>query len=358
MLQKVNVFEARTEGYRHYRIPLLVMSTKGTLIVFAEARRGEGDWTHNDIVMKRSYDQGETWEDMKLAISSLSSTLSNLVAIVDRHSDRLHFVYCEDYARVFYMYSDDECDSFSGAVEITTTFEQYRGEYDWIVCATGPGHGLQMKTGRMIVPIWLSLSLDKSRHRPSVTSVVYSDDNGKTWQRGDIIPVTDTIINPNETSAVELADGSVYFSIRNESPENRRAYSISSNGATDWSVPVLDHKLEEPICFGSMIRLSDPEAGDKSRVLFVNPVDLSGENKFKSRRNLTVSLSYDECHTWEVRKLLEAGDAEYSDLAVSSDHTVYCVYSRQFIDGGYDPRYMTVARFNLEWLTDGLDSAD
>jgi len=48
----------------------------------------------------------------------------------------------------------------------------------------------------------------------------------------------------------------------------------------------------------------------------------------------------------------------YSDLAVLSDGTILCFYAR-----GNDPAKsmyksgaLTLARFNLEWLTDGRDS--
>ena len=37
-LKKIDLFEAGTDGYRHYRIPGVIVSPKGTIIVFCEAR--------------------------------------------------------------------------------------------------------------------------------------------------------------------------------------------------------------------------------------------------------------------------------------------------------------------------------
>jgi sialidase-1 len=50
--------------------------------------------------------------------------------------------------------------------------------------------------------------------------------------------------------------------------------------------------------------------------------------------------------------VLEPGYSGYSDLAVLPDGTILCLYER----GASRPDFLTLARFNLEWLTDGKDS--
>jgi sialidase-1 len=71
-----------------------------------------------------------------------------------------------------------------------------------------------------------------------------------------------------------------------------------------------------------------------------------------------VKLSYDEGKTWPVSRVLEPGFSGYSDLAVGPDGTIYCLYERGSTDGKdiFATNYLTVARFNLEWLTEGKDS--
>jgi len=65
---------------------------------------------------------------------------------------------------------------------------------------------------------------------------------------------------------------------------------------------------------------------------------------------MTIRLSYDQCRTWPVAKVLDPGYSGYSDLAVTGDHTILCLYETEGC------RAITLARFNLEWLTDGRDS--
>ena len=73
---------------------------------------------------------------------------------------------------------------------------------------------------------------------------------------------------------------------------------------------------------------------------------------------ISVKLSYDEAATWPVNKAVEPGFSGYSDLAVANDGTILLFYERGSTDGAniYKTGLLTVARFNLEWLTDGKDS--
>ena len=75
------------------------------------------------------------------------------------------------------------------------------------------------------------------------------------------------------------------------------------------------------------------------------------------RKNVTVKLSYDECGSWPVSKVLEAGPSGYTDLAIAPDGAILCLYERGCLDQKMaDTQYLALARFNLEWLTDGKDS--
>ena len=208
------------------------------------------------------------------------------------------------------MESSDDGATWSEPVDITATFERFRPEYEWRVLATGPGHGIQLKSGRLLVPVWLSTGTGGHGHRPSVTATIYSDDHGRTWQRGDIaVPDTSEFIFPNETAAVELADGRVMLNVRSESKENRRLITISPDGASGWSKPFFHDELLEPICEASMARLSLFPPSDRNRLLFSNPDTLEprpGERavpgKNRMRKNVSVKLSYDEGRTWPVTK--------------------------------------------------------
>ena len=54
---KSTIFEAGQGGYVMYRIPGIVVTKRGTVLVYNEARRNSGsDWGTIDIVMRRSTD--------------------------------------------------------------------------------------------------------------------------------------------------------------------------------------------------------------------------------------------------------------------------------------------------------------
>lgn len=382
LLDKLDLFEADTNGYKLYRIPGIVVTKKGTVLAYCEARKtGKSDWDTIDILLRRSTDNGKTWDSPRkianvegpksknpVAIERNQAnpddvTYNNPVAIVDQQTGAVHFLFCLEYARCFYLRSDDDGVTFTKPVEITAAFEDFRARYNWRVLATGPGHGIQLRNGRLIVPIWLSLGTQGNGHGPSVTSVIYSDDHGKTWRGGEIIGLESSdLINPNETVVVQLADGRVLLNLRSISKANRRAISFSRDGATGWSKAVFDQQLLEPICMASIVRLSEKPRHDRHRILFANPDNLSradGKEEpglRRDRKNLTIKLSYDEAQTWAVSKPLEAGPSAYSDLAVARDGTIFCFYERAGADGNLSRSgRLTLARFNLEWLTDGKD---
>jgi sialidase-1 len=170
------------------------------------------------------------------------------------------------------------------------------------------------------------------------------------------VPNTDDWINPNETVAVELADGRVLLNVRNESKTHRRLITTSQDGAAGWSTPQFDDALLEPICMGGLVRYSLAKDGGRNRLLFSNPHNLdradgkAGPGKSRDRRNVSVKLSYDEAATWAVNKTVEASWSAYSDIAVTKAGTILCFYGRG-AKPGFAGDALTLARFNLEWLT-------
>jgi len=380
MLRKTNIFAAGEADYALYRIPGVVVTAKGTLLAYCEARKSSrGDWGTIDVMLRRSTDGGQTWTPMRKIVEvdpetvqqnpvALAQklakpdevTVNNPVAVVDHQTGEVHFLYCVEYARCYYMRSTDDGRTFSEPVDITATFDRFREDYDWKVLATGPGHGIQLSgNGRLIVPVWLSTGTGGHAHRPSAVSVIYSDDHGKTWERGEIVVAHPQPINPSETVAVELADGRVMLNIRHEGrrrgeKERYRAVSISDDGVTGWSEPRYDQALPEPICMGSIVRLSKRPEYRKNRILFAQPHN----EKDRARRNVSVKLSYDEGKTWPIMRTIEPGVSGYSDLAVGPDGMIYCFYERGSINGHYQPQHLCIAKFNLAWLTEGEDTLE
>ena len=221
-MEKLDLFTAGQNDYMLYHIPGLVVTAKGTVLAYCEARRNRGsDWDAIDLLLRRSRDGGRTWDPprrigdvsgphpkhplalaQKLVKPDAGVTYNNPVALADRDG-AVHMLFCIEYARCFYMRSDDDGATWSTPAEITSALERLRPKYDWKVLATGPGHGIELRSGRLIVPVWLSTGNGSNAHRPSLVATVYSDDHGRTWQAGDIaIPNTSECVSPGESTIV------------------------------------------------------------------------------------------------------------------------------------------------------------
>jgi sialidase-1 len=347
-------------------------------LAYCAARKGQGgDWDEIDVAARRSEDGGITWSEMSIIANNGELPTDKPMGIADYVTNELHYLFQSNYEKLYYMKSTDDGISFSEPVEITATVEKFKAVYPWVVMAPGPGHGILLKSGRLVVPFWLSdggakeFGPNHRGHRPSIVVSVYSDDHGATWHPGEVVASnSETIAVPNETSCVQLADGRVMFNIRNESPNYRRLVSYSKDGATDWTPPEYMDAFFEPICFGSMIRVSQKPQQSKNRILFVNPDSRmnpwsTGKSHFeysapnRRRENLTLRMSYDEGQTWPVKKVLEPGISGYSDLTVLPDGSILCLYEKGGMgDNHFKTAVLTLAKFNLEWLTEGADHRD
>lgn len=384
--QRDLLFEVTPEGeYQSIRIPCLLALPNNTVLAIVSARSTPSDWATIRLLMRRSTDGGMTWSPATVLAEDGKNVTDNPVAIWDDEKKVVHFLYQVNYARIYHMESKDYGATFSSPVEITPQLEAFQKwtwkrtqdfpskinpklktfqeEYAWKVIAPGPGHGLQMKNGRLVVPVWLCPGIPNPSghglsHRPSVASVIYSDDHGKTWNCGDILP--DVLKNLSEGVAVSADDDGVLLYVRNEEPKAFKvAVSHSKDGATGWSTPKLHKDLFGPVCFSSVLRLSG--SPDKSRILFCNPDSSHNPKVFgkfpsRTRENLTLKLSYDGGDTWPVVKVVDPGRSSYSDMTMLPDGTILCLYEHGYTPNPFNSRYVSVVRFNLEWITDGKDS--
>ncbi len=262
------ILHAGENGYAAYRIPGVVMTPRGALTC-CEARHDAGsDWGKIDILIQRE-------DGVRFFLrGNETDTMNNPTLIAD--GEKTHLIYHVNYARAFHRTSMDFGATWSEPAEITQTYRAFPCE--WNVCATGPGHGIRLSTGRLVAPVWLANGRVHEGpayvvdHHPSVAGCIYSDDGGATWSAGALI---DGIRDANETACVECPDGSVLFNIRHRESTHRRALAISGDGGATVGAIRLADDLPDPQCFGSMVR-----AGED--VYFVN----CGSET--ARENLTV----------------------------------------------------------------------
>ncbi|AXY72623.1 exo-alpha-sialidase [Paraflavitalea soli] len=340
------VFEPAGE-YAAMRIPALVLTQKGTLLAFCEGRIGSAsDTTDMDLLLRRSTDGGKSWEPTVVIAARQTGATSNPTPIVDRDGT-IHLLYQRQYTHAYYTRSTDDGKTWRAAADITYAFDAFRPEYAWQVLAPGPGHAIQLNNGRLLAPVWLRTPKEIIPQRTYRVAVIYSDDAGATWKRGAILPDVPAVRNPNESMAVQLEDGRVMMSIRNNAPARRRGVSYSTDGISNWTVPVAEEELFEPACMASIIRASHAKNGGKNRLLFVNP-DSRDLPKYP-RKNLTARISYDEGESWPVRKVIDTALAGYSDLAIDNKGTVYCLYEANTIGKGWNYS-IVMKKFTIDWI--------
>ena len=351
--RQMDIFVAGENGVHTYRIPALISTSKGTLLAFSEARKqSSGDQTPTDLVLKRSFDHGTTWQPTQIVVKGIGrEAIMNPTPVVDGRDGTIvllcnrvpsvHVQYKPGAIRVLVLKSTDDGKTWSPPLDIT---EQVSDPKSWASLGVGPGGGLQISGGRLLIPFW---HFEAGLEGDNVTNVIYSDDQGQSWKGTEWVPGYG-----NESQLVELSDGALMFNIRATSggdcqTHHRRKVALSSDGGMTWSQVYLDQALITPCCQGSLVRFSrTTDDYAKNRLLFSNPAHTS------KRVNLTVRLSYDEGKSWPISRTVYPGPSAYSSLSLLSDDRVAVLYER----GQAHPyEKISLALFNLEWLSNGKD---
>ncbi|XP_072016585.1 sialidase-3-like [Amphiura filiformis] len=264
----------------------------------------------------------------------------------------------------------------------------------------GPGHGIQMKSGRLIVPgrFWSNVTDSKQiefKHGTIIQSnVIYSDDHGNTWHPGGSVgymeDTTGIAIFSTESIAVEL-DNELCINARTLHPDQPRLLAFSNDKGESFGTPKLEWSLQEP---GYKIREPDfdernftttlqgpflmednttrPTSGggcQASMIGFTAPHPLSPSNTWvvfsnpasSFRRNMAVKISKDGCRTWSKPWVIHANASAYSDLAYfetwDSDAGVYSPNFAILFEGGEeDFAYESIQfkMFSLERMLQGI----
>jgi len=299
--------KAYGEKYELCRIPGMVMTEKKTLICYYEARESFRDWGMIDVKVIRSADGGESFSDV-LTVESSGDTINNPVMISD--GDTVHFLYFCNYKRLFYSKSTDDGMSFSEPIEITEVLSSDGTPYT--VAATGPGHGI-VHDGRIIIPLWYGYDPnDEKSHRSTNIRTLYSEDGGESWKLGETVG-KDFLVNANESAIAVTPDGRIIMSTRHRTETGiKRAVSISPDGISGWSTPVLMDTLPDPRCMGSMTH-------DERFVYHINCASTT------DREDLTVKVSRDDFSSYD--SIYVSKYAGYSDIAVCGDE-MFVFYER------------------------------
>ena len=351
-LTATDVFVAGQDGMHTYRIPAMVVAPSGAVLVFCEARRESiRDASPTDMVLRRSLDSGATWLPLQTLVHGEGSdAIMNPCPVVDHTSGTVLLFCCNtnrgtrgEHRYHLLLRSHDDGQTWSAPEDIGDRIAGYDDRF-----VSGPGCGIQMRSGRLVIPGYTSPDAIDAKGETGLRScVVYSDDQGQNWHLGETVS-TDT----NESQVVELADGRLMLNMRQGTGQCCRAVAISADAGESWGPVTWDRALNECPCQASFVRYSHADQEDGSRILFANPDNTGASYGAQERTKMTVRISFDEAQTWPVKKLIHAGPSSYSGLVRLKDGDVGLVF-----EGGETHRreWIRFYRLPLAWLVEEAD---
>jgi sialidase-1 len=342
--ESTDVFVEHTGGYFAYRIPAIETAPDGSILAFAEARKynlddpgfGKQDI---DLVLRRSTDGGKTWSAMTVIEDPGELwSAANPATAVDRSNGRVWLLYlrCKprrntDTARpgtddslVMARTSDDNGATWSEAIDLSRASRDY-ADSKWRISVVGPGGMIQDRHGRLVAACW--------RFEPFGNFALFSEDHGKTWQRGASVPG-----NGDENQVVELTDGRLLMDIR-QNQGTHRYLSTSSDGGKTWSER-RDGVTVSPVACAIERYTSKSAGDDRDCLVWTGP-------KGPDRQNLVARISYDEGQTFPAERLIAAGHAAYSDVAILKDRSVGVLWERGAAHGY---QFITFTQLTREFL--------
>ncbi|NXP77310.1 NEUR3 protein, partial [Ramphastos sulfuratus] len=335
-----------------FRIPaLLYLPPDGTFLAFAERRSSPRDEDAKHLVMRRGQRQGDSvqWgplEDLSSLVLPECRTM-NPCPLYDARTGTI-FLFCicveqgkteawqlwrsRSAARLCCSRSTDAGRSWAPLRDLTldalgTALPR------WATFAVGPGHGVQLASGRLVVPAYayyvhwrlcgaLPLACSTRQH----ALVFYSDDGGNSWHKGDLLAGGQT----GECQVAELTGGDAHPSLlycSARAPGGSRAVAVSTDGGVRFGHPTRCPVLGEPPrgCQGSVVSFSAPSGsgrGSSEWLLYSHPT-----NRHR-RCDLGIYLNPSPLDgaAWGHPWVLQAGPAGYSDLASCPEGVFGCLF--------------------------------
>ncbi|KAJ7995113.1 hypothetical protein DPEC_G00241200 [Dallia pectoralis] len=265
-----------------YRVPaLLYLSRSNSFLAFCEERLSPSDAQAHLLVIRRGtfYRNYVEWEDMRvLGTACLAGHRSMnpcplydeftgtlflfFIAVLGHTSESYQLITGKNVTRLCFISSTDQGNTWSPAIDLT---KKVLGDTikEWATFALGPGHGIQLKSGRLLVPAY-AYHIDCREcfgQRCQTTPHAFcfhSDTHGQTWRFGEAIPGPDSV--ECQMVSVDEEDGTNMLYCNARSPLGCRVQSLSLDDGDIFQDGQLVQRLTEPLngCHGSVVGFPAP----------------------------------------------------------------------------------------------------
>ncbi|XP_069496250.1 sialidase-3-like [Ambystoma mexicanum] len=392
---KTTLFRQEPSGVT-YRIPALVyIHPAQTILAFAEKRSTSKDVDAEYLVMRRGLvANGSTqWQSMVPMTTAVlpGYRTMNPCPVYERESQtvflfftcvRLHYteghqiLSGKNAARLCFITSKDNGTTWSQLTDLTRSVIGH-DIVDWATFAVGPGHGIQLHCGRLIIPAYAyfihrsCFSLPVPCFTKPHSLIFYSDDGGRSWHKGGVIQKLVT----GECEVAELAcsDGTCQLYCSARTGKRCRAEAISQDSGGDFRESYMCKALCEPPhgCQGSIVGFLPPDEYQEEENSIQQEEERCGKENFirkstlswliyshptskKKRVDLGVYLNKSPLthggwtHPWIINK----GPSAYSDLVTIEGYGGFGCLFECGIHNAYEQ--IAFRQFSMEELMCGL----
>lgn len=398
--ERFEVFQLLNPTDIPYRIPALATTKDGTLIAMADYRHsgtdiGVTDKGRIDLHYRMSYDNGNTWSEVKTLINGQGADSPDFMnvgfgdpcIVADRESDRVLVMSCAgnvsfqngtrtNHQNIARFYSEDGGETWSAPEDIA---ESIYAQFD--ASGYGPVRSMFVASGRIMQSRITKVGdyyrlycavLVRDRWAKHMNYVLYSDDFGGSWKVLGDINKPAVYNTADEPKVEELPNGAILLSSRYNGGRYYNIFVYSDvasgtgfwddaafSGASNGGVESKDNSTNGEVMLIPVTRVEDGE----EIYIMLQSVPLGPNRK-------NVGIYYKElademvdylspsliARNWDGVKQVTTLNSAYSTMSWQKDNRLGFLYEEEthgasnLAYGGYTIVYEC---FDVETLTDG-----